>query len=83
MSIDDFDLFFESKKQSDLIVSKWGDATLECLTKGYRNILVDSGLGVRERKNIICNKLMIHPAVIDHLKLIGDEEYIKAILGGN
>lgn len=83
LSIDDFDLFFESKKQSDLIVSKWGEATLKCLTKGYRNILTESGLGIRERKNIICNKLMVHPDVLDHLKLIGDEEYIKAILGGD
>ncbi len=83
LSIDDFDLFFESKKQSDLIVSKWGEATITCLTKGYRNILTESGLGVRERKNIVCSKIMIHPAVIEHIKLIGDEEYIKAILGGD
>ena len=83
LSIDDFDLFFEGKKQSDLIVSKWGTDTLKCLTKGYRNILTESGLGVRERKNIVCSKIMIHPAVIEHIKLIGDEEYIKAILGGD
>ena len=83
LSIDDFDNFFEAKKQTDVIVAKWGAFTLQCLTKGYRNILVDSGMGHRERKNIVVNKLMIHPAVEEHLDLIGDHEYVKAILGGD
>lgn len=82
LSIDDFDNFFDSKKQTDVIVAKWGKFTLQCLTKGYRNILVDSGMGHRERKNIVVNKLMIHPAVEEHLDLIGDHDYVKAILGG-
>lgn len=82
LSISDFDDFFESKKQTDLIVAKWGKFTLECLTKGYRNILVDSGLGRRERKNIIVSHLMIHPAVEEHISLIGDTDYLKATLGG-
>ncbi len=82
LSISDFDDFFESKKQTDLIVAKWGKFTLECLTKGYRNILVESGLGRRERKNIIVSHLMIHPNVEEHIGLIGDIDYLKATLGG-
>lgn len=82
LSVGDFDEYFESKKQSDLIVAKWGQYTLECLTKGYRNILVDSGLGRRERKNIIVEKMMIHPSVEEHIRLIGDGDFIKAALGG-
>jgi hypothetical protein len=83
LSIDDFDDFFESKKQTDLIVAKWGNFTLECLTKGYRNILVDSGFGRRERKNILVSRVMIHPAVEEHIELIGDKDYLKAMLGGD
>ena len=83
LSIDDFDDFFESKKQVDLIVAKWGKFTLQCLTKGYRNILVDSGLGRRERKTIICERMMIHPAVEEHIELVGDKDYLKATLGGD
>ena len=83
LSIDDFDDFFESKKQSDLIVSKWGQFTLQCLTKGYRNILVESGLGRRERKTIVVERVMIHPAVEEHIELIGDKDYLKATLGGD
>ena len=81
--MDDFDDFFESKKQTDLIVAKWGKFTLECLTKGYRNILVDSGLGRRERKNITVSRVMIHPVVEEHIELIGDKDYLKAMLGGD
>ena len=83
LSIDDFDEFFESKKQVDLIVSKWGKFTLECLTKGYRNILVDSGMGRRERKTIVVERMMIHPTVEEHIELIGDKDYLKAMLGGD
>lgn len=82
LSIDDFDDFFESKKQVDLIVAKWGKFTLQCLTKGYRNILVDSGLGRRERKTILVERMMIHPAVEEHIELIGDKDFLKATLGG-
>ena len=83
LSIDDFDDFFESKKQVDLIVAKWGKFTLQCLTKGYRNILVDSGLGRRERKTIICERMMIHPSVEEHIELVGDKDCLKATLGGD
>jgi len=44
--------------------------------------LVDSGLGRRERKNILVEKMMVHPAVEEHIRLIGDGDFIKAVLGG-
>jgi hypothetical protein len=81
LSIDDFDQFFAIKKQNDLIVAKWGEFTLKCLTKGYRNILVDSGLGVRERKTIKVERMLIHPAVEEYLVTIGDKEFLQAMLG--
>ena len=81
LSIDDFDNFFAVKKQSDLIVAKWGDFTLHCLTKGYRNILVDSGLGIRERRTIKVERMMIHPNVEEYIASIGDKEYLQAMLG--
>ena len=81
LSMDDFDLFFTTKKQADPIVSKWGDFTLQCLTKGYRNILVDSGLGTRSRRTIQVQRVMIHPAVEEHIASIGDQEYLQAMLG--
>lgn len=81
ISIDDFDDFFLGKKQENQNVAKWGHFTLECLVKSYRNILVESGLGRREKKNIVPNKVMIHPSIEEHIKLIGDTDYLKALLG--
>ena len=81
LSIDDFDQFFETKKQTDLIVAKWGDHTLQCMTKGYRNILVDSGLGARERRNIVVERMMIHPSVEEQIIEIGDKEFLQVMLG--
>lgn len=80
---DDFDNFFAVKKEQDPIVSGWGVFTLQCLTKGYRNILVDSGLGVRDKRTIKVSRIMIHPQVEDHIKQLGDQEYLEAMLGGN
>lgn len=81
LSMDDFDLFFENKKQTNLTVAKWGEHTLRCLMKGYRNILVDSGLGVRERKNIVIKRMMIHPIVEEHIAEIHDTNFLQTMLG--
>ena len=81
LSIDDFDQFFAAKKETDLIVAKWGGHTLTCLTKGYRNILVDSGLGVRDRRNIVAQHMLVHPDVEEYIANMGDMEYLQAILG--
>lgn len=81
ISLDDFDLFFLGKKENNSTVNSWGAYTIDQLGKGYRNILVESGLGKREKRNILVHKILIHPEVINHLKLIKDEIYLKAILG--
>lgn len=81
ISIDDFDNFFRVKSESDPIVSKWGHFTFDQLSKGYRNILVESGLGHRVKRNIVVDKAMVHPDVEDHIKLIRDKEFLQALLG--
>jgi len=81
ISMDDFDHFFISKKETNLVVSGWSPKTVELLSKGYRKLLVDSGLGVRKIKNIHVNKLIIHPDIIRHMKRNGDYQYVQAILG--
>lgn len=81
ISLDDFDLFFWGKKENNSTVKGWGVYTIDQLGKGYRNILVESGLGKRDKRNILVHKILIHPEVVNHLKLIKDEVYLKAILG--
>lgn len=81
ISIDDFDNFFLSKKETDSIVARWSSATIYQLAKGYRNILVESGFGNRNRKNIEVKKVMIHPCVEEHINKIGEREFLQALLG--
>ncbi|MBS3987745.1 MAG: DUF1819 family protein [Erysipelothrix sp.] len=81
ISMDDFDRFFNIKKETDLVVSKWSATTIEQLAKGYRKLLIDSSLGVRKVKNIYVTKPMIHPSVMKHIEKIGDYKYVQAILG--
>lgn len=81
ISLDDFDNFFASKKENEEDVAKWGNYTIDQLAKGYRTVLADSGLGIREKRNIKAIRVMIHPAVEEHIKMSGDGEYLKALLG--
>jgi len=81
ISMDDFDHFFITKKETNLIVNGWSSVTIEQLAKGYRRLLIDSGLGTRETKNIHVNKIIIHPDIIRHIKRNGDYKYLQAILG--
>lgn len=80
-SQDDFDAFFASKKENDPIVATWGDETIYCVSKGIKNVIKESGLGSKEGRRIISNHIMVHPAVAEHIELIGDYEYLKALLG--
>ncbi len=81
ISIDDFETFFSSKKECDVVVSKWGNFTIDQLAKGYRNILVESGLGTRIKRNINVEKITIHPNIEEHIQLIGDKKFLQALLG--
>ena len=81
ITLEDYEMFFASKKQTDSIVSQWSDKTIEDLSCGYRNILADSGLGIRSKRSIVAKRVFIHPDVEEYIKQIGDMEYLKAILG--
>lgn len=81
ISISDFDEFFSSAKERNPIVAKWADITLKHLRGGYRNIIIDSGLGHREKKLIYVDKASVNPGVIEHIKKIGDASFLKAVLG--
>lgn len=81
ITIDDFQTFFEQKKKSDLIVSKWSKNTIEQLSSGYRNILVESNFARREKKNLYVKTVVIDPNVEKHIQSISDEMYLKALYG--
>lgn len=81
ISMDDFDIFFTSKKENNLTVHKWSKTTIELLSKAYRKMLVDSSLGIRKVKNIYVSKMIIHPDIEKYITKLGDHLILKSILG--
>ena len=81
ISISDFDDFFALEKEKNPVVLSWGNATLTQLAGGYRNILVESGLGKRIKKNIYVDKPIINPAVVKHIEDKDGKPFIQAVLG--
>ena len=51
------------------------------LQRDIETSLLTLDLAGRERKTIICERMMIHPAVEEHIELVGDKDYLKATLG--
>ena len=81
ISISDFDDFFNWMKEKNAVVAKWTDTTLKQLAGGYRNILVESGLGERIKKNIYSRNVIVSPNVIKRIENIGDKAFLQAVLG--
>lgn len=81
ISISDFDDFFALEKEKIPVVASWGKTTLTQLAGGYRNILVESGLGKRVRKNIYVDKPIVNPAVVKHIESKGGKPFLQAVLG--
>lgn len=81
ISISDFDDFFNLMKEKNAVVAKWTDTTLKQLAGGYRNILVESGLGERIKKNIYSRNVIVSPNVIKRIENISDKAFLQAVLG--
>lgn len=81
ISISDFDDFFNLVKEKNSIVAKWSDTTLKQLAGGYRNILVESGLGQRMKKNIYTTTVIVSPDVVKRIENVGGKAFLQAVLG--
>lgn len=81
ISMDDFDSFFEAMKEKSPIVKKWSRVTIEDIRTAYKNVLINSGLGEKDVKNIIAIKAVVSPNIIKHINDIGDSMYLQALLG--
>lgn len=81
ISISDFEDFFNLMKEKNAVVAKWTNTTLKQLAGGYRNILVESGLGERIKKNIYSRNVIVSPNVIKRIENIGDKAFLQALLG--
>lgn len=82
ITMEDFDNYFNSRKEVDINFRSWTGHTLIHLARAFRIILIESGLGIKESKTIYVERMMVHPMVEEHIRLLGDTDYLKAILGG-
>ena len=67
-------------KEKNTVVANWSDRTIRQLGCGYRNIIINSGLGRREKNLIYSKKVIIKPLVAEHIKKI-NMPFIQAVLG--
>lgn len=81
ISISDFSDFFDLIKEKNAVVASWSDTTIKQLSGGYRNILVESGLGKRVKKNIYLNGIIVNPLVVHYLENKGEKAFLQAVLG--
>jgi len=81
ISISDFDDFFNLVKEKNSVVAKWGKTTITQLSGGYRNILVESGIAKRIKKNIHPCKAIVNPNVVKYIKENGGAAFLQAVLG--
>lgn len=81
ISISDFDDFFATLKEKNIIVAKWSDRTLKQIAGGFRNILVESGLGERVKKNIYIKRVIVNPSIVNRIDAIGGKAFLQAVLG--
>lgn len=81
ISISDFDDFFATLKEKNITVAKWSDRTLKQIAGGFRNILVESGLGERVKKNIYIKRVIVNPSIVNRIDAIGGKALLQAVLG--
>lgn len=81
ISISDFSDFFDLIKEKNAVVASWSNTTIKQLSGGYRNILVESGLGKRVKKNIYLNGIIVNPSVVQYLENKGEKAFLQAVLG--
>lgn len=81
ISISDFDDFFNTLKEKNVVVAKWSQNTLRQIAGGFRNVLCESGLGDRIKKNIYSRTVIVNPSVVDRINAIGGKAFLQAVLG--
>ena len=68
-------------KEKNITVAKWSDRTLKQIAGGFRNILVESGLGERVKKIIYIKRIIVNPSIVNRIDVIGGKAFLQAVLG--
>ncbi|MEG1287671.1 MAG: DUF1819 family protein [Clostridium sp.] len=77
----DINIFIERKKEQIPEVAAWVDTTVKKLTSQYRTYLKDAGFINKNKTTIEITKPIIDNNLKNHLIDIGDEIYLRAMIG--
>lgn len=81
IGINDFEIFFETAKEKHLEIINWKPITIKHLTLGYKQILLESGLCIKEGEKFYPQHIIVNPVVFNYIKENNEYVYLQAILG--
>lgn len=74
----DMNLFFTTKSEQSNKVANWSEINTEKLKRAFMQVLFECGL-LKHRQGKELNRLFIDEQIINHLTLIGDARYVRAM----
>jgi hypothetical protein len=77
----DFNIFFEHKKEQSDKVASWEEYTFYKLKQVYLRILLEAGFIKNQKGKHEIVKPIIEENLVKHLMSIGDEIYLKVLMG--
>lgn len=77
----DFNTFFREKSEQSEQINGWKDYTFYKLKQVYKRILSEAGFIKNKGKEVQVVPQIIEEDLINHLKAIGDKEYLEIMLG--
>lgn len=77
----DFNVFFRGKSEQSKKIAGWKDYTIYKLKQVYKRILSEAGFITNKGDRLEILPQIMEPSLMDHLKTIGDQSYIRAMLG--
>ena len=77
----DINIFIQRKQEQIPEISKWTESTLKKLKSQYISMLSEANFIIRNKEYIEITQPIIDKSLKDHLIEIGDEAYLKAMIG--
>lgn len=74
----DLNIFFIAKSEQNEKIAKWTENTIAKLKQVYLKLLYEAGM-ISDKKTGELNRLIIDERIKNHLNIIGDSAYLKAM----
>lgn len=74
----DVNSYFTAKAEQSDFIASWSETTIQKLKQVYKKILLETGM-LKSLKTGELNRLIIDDQISEHLKVIGDIQYVRAM----